>query len=518
MSSPEQPGPLAGTVMRGVSLAGAGWIVGQAMNFAFYLVLARLATPTDFGLLAAGTVLVGAAELFAESGMLAALVQRRDRVEEAANTTLVATFASGVLLSLLALAMAPVVGIVFDSGEIAAIAAAASVWVLLRAVTIVPDALMQRRFSFLRRVVVEPLGILVFGVTAVVAVSEGLGVWGLVICNTAQRLTMAIAAWLLVRWRPRPRRASLEMWRELIGFGRHVLAADVIRRLNIIVRTTLLGRFVGTAPLGQYTYAARLAQKPLGFVVYGASYVLYPAFSRISVDPERLRDAFLRSIRWIAAIAIPAGYVMIPLGVPFAVLLFGEPWRDAGYAAMAMFAYVGARSILSVCDEAFKAAGRPDVLPRLHIFSGVIGIVAIVALLPFGLVGVAAAASVGSLAISGYAIRSIAPIVGTPVRRILEEVWPPAVAATLMAGAVTALEFLVVDSADREVAVGLALLAGELVVAAGIYLGSLAAIAPETLRELLDTGRRAIAKLARPERAERGAPAPEPVVSEDQGW
>ena len=87
-----------------------------------------------------------------------------------------------------------------------------------------------------------------------------------------------------------------------------------------------------------------------------------------------------------------------------------------------------------------------------------------------------------------------------------------------MAGAVTALEFLVVDSADREVAVGLALLAGELVVAAGIYLGSLAAIAPETLRELLDTGRRAIAKLARPERAERGAPAPEPVVSEDQGW
>src|SRR5918999_3230136 len=125
-------GGLTGIVVRGVSLAGAGWGFGQALNLAIYLVLARLATPEDFGELAAGAILVAFGGLIAESGMAAALIQRRDRVEEAANTALLATLAAGLGLSLLALGAAPLVGLFFDSSEIAYVAAAASGWILLR--------------------------------------------------------------------------------------------------------------------------------------------------------------------------------------------------------------------------------------------------------------------------------------------------------------------------------------------------------------------------------------------------
>jgi O-antigen/teichoic acid export membrane protein len=483
--------------MRGAGLAGGGWVVGQVMNFAIYLVLARLATPEDFGELAAGTILVIAGELFAESGMLAAVIQRRDRVEEAANTALIATLTGGLAFSLLALAMAPLVGLFFDADNVTEIAAVTSVWILLRSATTVPDALLQRRFSFLRRVVVEPIGIVVFGVVAIVTVSEGMGVWGLVIGNTAQRLVMAIAAWALAGWRPRPPLASVGMWRELVGFGRHVLASEVIRRAGTQVRIALLGRFVGTAALGQYQYAARIAEKPLGIVVNAGAYVLFPAFSRISHDTSRLRRAFTRALRWVSVISFPIGTIMLPLGVPFAVLLFGETWRDAGYAAMAMFAYVGGRAIVSVASEVFKAAGRPEILPRMHSYSAALNVAAMAALLPLGLVGVASAVSISAIVIGGYALWRAAEVTATPWARLAGEIWPPAVSALAMAGVLLLLDRLVIDAAGRELALGLLLLGGELLLGACLYVAFLALVSPSRARDLVAALREGPRRVAR---------------------
>jgi PST family polysaccharide transporter len=470
--------------------------------------LAHLATPQEFGQLAAGTLIVGFGELFANSGMLAAVIQRRDRIEEAANTALVATLVAGVGLSLAALALSPVVGLYFDSEAAAEVAAATSVWILLRSATTVPDALMQRRFSFLRRVVVEPIGIVAFGVTSIVLVANGLGLWGLVIGNTAQRLVMLVAAWALARWRPNLRLASFALWREMIGFGRHVVGAAFVRMISGQVNTALLGRFVGTAALGQYNYAARIAQKPLGLMVNAGSYVLFPALSRIAANEERFRKAYLRSLRLTAAVAIPVGFVMLPLGEPFATLVFGDPWRDAGYAAMAMFAYVGGRSLASLAGEAFKAAGQPNLLLRMSLLSATVSIASIVALLPLGLVGVAAATSVSSIGVAAYAMLLSARVVRLPLHRLLEQIWAPAAASIGMASALLALEQLALTAASRETAIGLVLLAGEVALALGAYLGLLRLIAPALTRELIGVGREVRKRLRS---GDRGAePALEP--------
>src|SRR4029453_12389652 len=100
-------------------------------------------------------------------GMLSALIQRRDRLDEAADTALVATLVAGLLLGLVGLGLAPLVGRFFGSHEATLVAAAMSGCVLVRQVAVVPDALLQRRFSFARRLVAEPLSIVAFGVAAI---------------------------------------------------------------------------------------------------------------------------------------------------------------------------------------------------------------------------------------------------------------------------------------------------------------------------------------------------------------
>jgi O-antigen/teichoic acid export membrane protein len=243
------PRNLTRTVLRGVGFAGGGYLLSQTITFATYLALARLTTPGEFGKFAAGSIVIGVGTLFAESGMLAALIHRRDRLAEAANTALVATVLAGFGMGVLALALSPVIGFLFHSREIALVAAAMSGYLVLRQMTVVPDALLQRRFSFIRRGIVEPAAVVAFGLTAVVACAEGSGVWGLVLGTYASVALQVLLSWSLVGWRPNLRLVSLRMWGELVQFGRHVVAGEFVRRSTAEISTVLIGRFLGAAAL-----------------------------------------------------------------------------------------------------------------------------------------------------------------------------------------------------------------------------------------------------------------------------
>jgi PST family polysaccharide transporter len=491
MSDVEAPGGLTRVVARGAGLAGFGFALAQALTLGFYLVLARLATPDDFGVLAAGSILVGIGTLFAEAGMMSALIQRRDRIDEAASTAVVATLVGGLILSLLALALAPLIGLYFGRSEVTLVAAAMSGWLLLQAATVVPDALMQRRFSFVRRVVVEPGGAAAFGVTAVIATAQGLGVWGLVLGMYALGVTQVALAWGLARWRPSPRLVSYEMWRELIRFGRHVMSAEFIRRIAAELDAALVGRFLGTAPLGQYRYARRFAVLPLAAIVNVAAYVLLPALARLAGEEARFRPALLRALRWTSLGAMPASLVLLPLGEPLAVLLLGEEWRQAGRALAALCLYGAGGAVVSVASEAFKAWGRPELLVRIHLVAAGLLAVLMVAFLPFGLVAVAAAVSIASAGAGLYALRSVGRVVGIPFGRLAAEVWPPLVAAALTAAALFPVERWTVRAGERGAAAGLGLLAAEALAGAACYLALLAALAPGTARELAGAARSA---------------------------
>ena len=115
---------------------------------------------------------------------------------------------------------------------------------------------------------------------------------------------------------------------------------------------------------------------------------------------------------------MPASLILFPLGEPLTVVLFGEVWRPAGHALMAMCLFAAGNSLLSICLEGAKAYGRPAVLARVHLLMMVVTVAAMVALLPLGLNGVAAGLSVGAVAGAIYAVFSFSRVVSLPVRRI----------------------------------------------------------------------------------------------------
>jgi O-antigen/teichoic acid export membrane protein len=478
------PPGLSGVVLRGVSFAGAGYGASQILTFATYLVLAKLISPAAFGIFAAGSTVAGVGTMVGESGMLSALIHRRDGLDEAFNSAFLASIAGGLLLTLAGLATAPLVGLFFNSGTAGDVAAVMAGTMFLRLLALVPDARLQRRFSFFRRVIIDPLSIVAFAAGAVTAGAYGMGVWALVIGTYAAGLVNVVAAWALVDWRPRPSHASFAMWRELVRYGRPVLGAEFIRRVTMEIPVLALGRFAGTGALGQFTYSFRVATQPLRAFVNVGGYVLLPAFSRIATDKERFRMAVLRALRWVSATSFPVGLLLVPLGMPAVVLLFGATWRQAGYGAMALAGYCAALSLDSLASEAWKAYGRPDMLPRMHGLSLVLTTICVGAGVPFGLIGVTIGMSVSAIGVAAYAIWGMAKALEISLSSMRREIWPAAFASAVMAGALYLLEHFVVRADRQGTVVGLLLLAAEAVLGGVVYLVLLRGVAPATTREL----------------------------------
>ena len=189
-------------MVRGASIASGGLALTQALTLGIYIVLARLATPHTFGTFAAASIFVAVGDLFIESGMTAAVIQRRDRLERTFSTAFAATFVGGILFTLLSAALAPLAGLYFHSHQITLVAVAIAGSHFFNGATVVPNALLQRRFSFVRRLVVDPMAIIALGVVSAFTLAHGFGVWGLVLGAYAEGFTRLVLAWAFVRWRP----------------------------------------------------------------------------------------------------------------------------------------------------------------------------------------------------------------------------------------------------------------------------------------------------------------------------
>jgi O-antigen/teichoic acid export membrane protein len=459
------------TVVRGAGLSAVGLFATQSATLVAYIVLARLASPSTFGAFAAAAIVVTVGGFLSESGMLAALVSRSGPMEEATATATASTLVGGVLLCLLGLALAPIVGLFFRSAEIGQVSAVLAGILFLNAAAVVPSALLQRRLSLRPLLVAEPLAALVLGLAGGLALAAGLGIWGLAIGAYVSAVARTGSIWLLAGWIPRIAGASWAMWRELVRYARHIVASEAIKQSGTMASTAIIGRALGTGPLGQFRYAWRVATAGASVVSVG-SYFLFPVFSQITGEPERFRSAFERSLRISAFAFFPVTFLFLALGHPLVVLLFGDAWSEAGWALVALSALPALRAVGSVCAEALKAAGRPDVLPSATLFTAVVTIALIFPLLVFGAVGVGLAFSIGTGSAVAYSLVRTAPIVGARTAVILRQLSIPAAAGTVAAGFTFALDQGVVDAAARSTGVGLVLLGIEILLGALVYVGA----------------------------------------------
>lgn len=477
------------------------------------IALARLLSPAEVGVFAAGTMVVLFLGTFAEGGLRAALVQRQRDVAEAAETVFWATMAAGALLSVGMLAASPVIGWIFESREIGLVAAATSGVVFLFALTNVPEAMLQREFSIKRRLIVSPSVAVSFAVVAVVLAALGWGVWSMVIGLYASYAACLITLWWLTDWRPARVRGSIRMWRELARFGFPLIVSSVISRLRSVVEVVVVGRRLGDASLGLYQYGQRISMISVKVIIEVGAFALFPAFSQIAGDQVRLRHAFLRALHLVMIGAAGMSGLMIVVGQPAVVVLFGDQWRGAGAVVVSMAGFAIGQGVASVSEEAIKARGRTSLI-HWYVFGGLATFVALVLALvgPFGLFGVGLAVTLTSCVVGAVSLLLAKGVVGFTIGEAASSTVRPLVGATIATIAVGALEHLVLHTETRGLLLGIGLLAVDLAAFAVVYLATLAALTPTAFRALLRRRHELVDRLRSPG-SPRAALAVEPGES-----
>lgn len=477
-------GGLTGVLKRGVGYSAVGVVVCQLAVVVQTIALGRILGPAEVGVFTAGSVLSGFLLAFTQSTLAQALVQRDGDVEDAANTVLVVTFATGLVLGVGVLLASPVIGRLFHDPRVGHVSAATSGLVLLYMCVSVPEVLMQRDLRFKQRMVIQPAAKIAFTVVSIALAVMGFGAWSLVVGSYASIVVLLVLSWWMARWRPFRGRFSFRLWRELAGFSFPLLLDHVATGIRETFQQVLLGRRLGTADLGQYRYGSQMAAMPAMAVVEVFGYVLFPAFTRVAADAVRFREAFLRALGWTWFGALPLGALLVVFGQPVVVLLLGDAWRPAGSAAMAMAGIAVGAALQALGVTAIKGAGRPSLVNWLSALGLGLHIPLVLLLLPYGLVGVGIGLSATYLSCGVAAVLIARAVVGSSYRQVLDSVLPTTAAAVVAFTLVFGLEHAVVRS-DRYVEpVGLCLVLAEGAAFVAVYLAMLRVVAPTRWRSV----------------------------------
>jgi O-antigen/teichoic acid export membrane protein len=455
--------PLGSSVRRVASASALALLIAQSVSFAQTIALARILSPAEIGIFAAGTVLTMFLGTLVEGGLRSGLIQREGDLADAAETVFWVTLIAGTAMALAALAVAPLIGKIFGSGTVALVAAASSGLLVVHALMNVPEALLQREFSVRRRLVVGPLVSITFAVVSIALAATGWGVWAMVAGVYASQVAALLALWLLVGWRPRRGRVSVKLWRELSRYGLPLVLGLLAARGRTLAEAFAVGRWLSPSSLGFFRYAQRIARLPTTAIIEIGSNALFPAFSRIAGDRDRMLAAYTRALHWGMVAASATAGLMLALGEPAVVVLFGEPWRNAGLALVAMSGIGIGYAMTCVSEEAIKGAGRTKLLNWLTAMDLIVGVGLLVALILWGgLMGASLSLSLTSIVIGLVMLVLARQVIVVPVRQLVSALGTPMPALAVAAGTTWLFEHYLMKSESRPlpIAIGCLLLDG----------------------------------------------------------
>lgn len=319
--------------LKGKSVRGGIWTVtSQGMQFVMQstatVVLARLLTPSDFGLVAMVTAITTLGQAFADFGLSEATIQQPEITHEQVSNLFWINIGIGALLTSIAAALAPVLAWFYREPRLESIALVLSLLFFIGGLRVQHDALLRRQMRFTALAIRDVIASLLAVPTAIILAWRGGGYWAIVALPMILTVTQVILSWAMVRWIPgRPRR-SVSV-HSMVSFGGNVAAAYLVFNINGNADNILVGKFWGAGPLGLYSRAYNLLMLPIRQLGGPARSVAVPGFSRVQDDPERLARFYLRAVNLMIWITAPLFGFLFVAALPVIVLTLGTHWSAA---------------------------------------------------------------------------------------------------------------------------------------------------------------------------------------------
>lgn len=356
----------------------------QGIQFIIQIVLARLLTPADYGVIGLITVFIAIANVFVQSGLGSALIQKKDTTEEDYSSV----FYLNIIISLIMIAIlcivAPVISNFYQMEVLTPVLRVQSLVLLFNAFNVVQNAVLQKNMQFKKLFYASLGAITTSGVFGILFAYLGAGVWALVFQQLINALVTSIILWIVVKWRPK-RVFKFENVRHLFKFGSRLLCSGLIDTLYNNIYPLIIGKVYSQEDLGYYNRGYQIPNVLVNNLNGSIQGVLFPAFAEYQDNRLRLKQLVRRSIVTSSFLVFPMMAGLAACSEPLTIILLTDKWLPSVPFMQLSCIIYSVWPIHTANLQAINAVGRSDVFLKLEIIKKGINIAVLFITVPIGI-------------------------------------------------------------------------------------------------------------------------------------
>lgn len=375
------------------------------IQFAANIVLARLLTPNDYGVIGILLVFTTLSQVFIDAGFGAALIQKKNPSKEDYSTVFFINIIIAVICYIVLFFSSDFISNYFAKPQLSILLQVIGIIIIFDAFTTVQNNILIKTLNFKRIANIKIIVAIISSIASIIAALNGLGIWSLVILYTLNSIIKTILLWVLSDWRP-SLVFSKKSFKELFGFGSKLLLASLLSDGYRGLQSIIIGRYLSVKELGFFTQARQLENVPVSSIIAIVNQVTFPVFAQLQDTKEQLNNALKRCFQLLGFINFPAMILLSIIAKPLFMLLYGETWLQSAPYFQGLCLGFGLLLVIHNTNlSILKATGNSGTVLKLEIIKKIIGVSLIFLLIDLGVMGLIYALAINSFIeffINGY--------------------------------------------------------------------------------------------------------------------
>ena len=367
------PESLKDKTIKGVAWSGIDNVAQFCVSFVVGIVLARLLSPDDYGLIGITAIFTAVSQTLINAGFTNALIRKKDATDNDYNTVFIVNLAMSILLYSVIFFIAPLIADFFKREELVNLTRVLSLGIIIGALALVQQTRLTKRIDFKLQTQITIYASLVSGCIGICSAFAGFGVWALVVQQLTSQSIRTMMLWYVNKWLPKFR-FSLESFHELFGFGWKLMVSGLIDTVWTKLTQVVVGKFYSPATLGQFTRAGQFSSILSSNLTGVIQRVTYPVLSNIQDDKERMVGAYRKMIKTTMFVTAIGMFFLGAISEPLIFCLIGPKWHDAA-TYLPLICISGSLYPLHAINlNMLQVLGRSDLFLGLEIVKKMIAI------------------------------------------------------------------------------------------------------------------------------------------------
>lgn len=347
------------------------------LSFIIGIILARLLSPKEFGLIGMITIFIAISESFIDSGFSQALIRKKECSDTDFSTVFFFNLTIGIVLCGLLILVAPFISGFFNEPQLTSLVRVLGIVLIIDALTMVQRTKLIKRIDFKLQTKISVISNLFSGIVGISMAYKGFGVWSLVARTLSQRGMNSFLLWLWNWWKP-VFVFSVTSFKDMFSFGSKLLISGLIDTVYQNIYYLVIGKYFSAQELGYYTRADHFRNLPSKNIQSIISRVSYPVLSEIQDEPFKLKEGYKKLIKSTMFITFVLMAGMAAMAEPMVIALIGEKWRSS-VIYLQLLCFVGALYPLHALNlNMLNVQGRSDLFLKLEIIKKILAVPTII--------------------------------------------------------------------------------------------------------------------------------------------